>query len=299
MRGYGAALRRPGISRLAAQRATLDGAMPRVAIDFKRSEAAIGGGSRPLADLPGLAFTETGTRYVANAAGLLVPFGPDVLPMAAGVGLKLSDAITNLHPRSEDIGGSGWTTLGASVSSNALADPAGGTGMDLITDSGSGGGYTRYGPLTVEAETEYTFSFWANVTAGTVAWRAYDISNTAQIMQAVYTAESLARKDFQFTTPAGCTSVYVYPVYNLSAAGSVGCWGAQVNAGGSVLDYVPTAGASASAGASAFTLDMAALGLSDTQTFNYERDGGSTGTVDAVAGTLTLDKGFIWEALWA
>ena len=298
MTGYGTARRRPGISRLAAQRATLDGAMPRVAIDFKRREAAIGGGSRPVAALPGLSFTEAGTRYVANAAGLLVPFGPDVLPMAAGVGLKLSDAITNLHPRSEDIGGSGWTTLGASVSSNALADPAGGTGMDLITDSGSGGGYTRYGPLTVEAETEYTFSFWAHITAGTAAWRAYDVSNSTQIDQAVYPAGSLARKDFQFTTPAGCTSVYVYPVYNLSASAAAGVWGAQVNAGGSALDYVPTAGVSAGTGASSFTLDTAALGLSDTQTFNYERDGGSTGTIAAVGGTLTLPNGFTWEALW-
>ena len=89
------------------------------------------------------------------------------------------------------------------------------------------------------------------------------------------------------------------PVYNLSASGAAGCWGAQVNAGSEVQDYVPTSGASASAGASSFTLDMAALGLSDTETFNYERDGGSTGTISAVGGTLTLPNGYTWEKIWA
>lgn len=96
-----------------------------------------------------------------------------------------------------------------------------------------------YQTVTVTAETEYTFSFYAKAgTATACRYLVYDLTNSAGIVAATdyysqLNGSTFTRISTTFNTPADCVSigVYVWQVYE--ETGTLKVWGAQLNEGAS------------------------------------------------------------------
>lgn len=177
-------------------------------------------------------------------------------------GLLIEAGATNLATRSDDfaetpVDGSNWAANSYTTSFLSTSLPNGSTGNARRIVTASGSGSFRSNSRTVTASTEYTFSFWArnnggsqaryrvwNVTAGSsiVDYNLSGSNYVASIGGANNTSSTWTRISVTFTTPAGCTSIYVYPMSSDSGTVDLLIWGAQLELGAQASSYISNAG---------------------------------------------------------
>lgn len=127
-------------------------------------------------------------------------------------------AAQNLLLYSEQIDGPAWGIGNFTVTPNTDNDLTGGLTLDTITDDGSFGSITQ--SVTVLANTQYTLSFDAKRGTATMArYSIRDATNSADILIGgiarvdYYTPSNSStptRISVTFTTPVGCTSIFIY-----------------------------------------------------------------------------------------
>jgi hypothetical protein len=216
---------------------------------------------------PRLTFTRASTTatyinssgYVTTAGTNVARFDHDPTTLAPR-GLLIEGSATNLALRSGDFNttvtdGTNWSASGYTAGTLSTSLPDGTTGNARRISIASGSGSFRSTTITVTASTAYTFSFWArnnggsqarfrvwNVTAGSsIVDYTQSINNyVSQIGGANNTSSTWVRVSVQFTTPAGCTAIYVYPTSSDSGTVDLLVWGAQVEAGSGASSYIPT-----------------------------------------------------------
>jgi hypothetical protein len=249
----------------------------------------------------GLTFTRGSTGTRINASGFVETMSnnvarfdhdPTTTPPTPR-GLLIEGSATNLALRSGDFNntvtdGTSWSAAGYTAGTLSTTLPDGTTGNARRISTASGSGSFRSATITVTASTAYTFSFWArnnggsqarfrvwNVTAGSsIVDYTQSVNNyVSQIGGANNTSSTWVRVSVSFTTPAGCTAIYVYPTSSDSGTVDLLVWGAQVEAG-SASSYIPTVASQATRNAD----DCELLDLS-TIAFN------------ASAGTIYTDVG--------
>ena len=205
------------------------------------------------------------------------------------LGLLVEEARSNLIPYSDFI--SGWNKASGDFQTPNSGIAPDGTNTAVQYEVNNGG--FLYDVITVTASTEYTFSWYVKRAPSLVATQGvyafYDESNSAFIERTVYNIPSSGgidgwhRQSHTFTTPAGCTSVRVYP---LRADGSGGVvtkaigrsliWGAQLEAGAFSTSFIETTGSTTTRSA-----DVASIPVAD---FGYNQ---SEGTVVVEAKTFS------------
>jgi len=151
----------------------------------------------------------------------------------------------NLAQYSEQLDQSGvWSLASAFVSSNTTISPSGLKNADTITTTSGSNFFSQ--TITVVPNTTYTFSFYAlRGTMTDLKYSVYNLSAFTNIIPSTsyYSQTSSVnwtRISATFTTPAGCTSIYIYPLRDSGVTGDFYLWGVQLNEGSSVLDYLPT-----------------------------------------------------------
>ena len=159
----------------------------------------------------------------------------------------------NLVKHSEYL--SDYTANNATKTINALTSPEGVNNAATINvTSNSGSIYAQSGSVveSVEPETKYTFSFYVKRGTNTenyLAVRAQNPSPETFISEDVeYTASTTEWKRIShtFTTPAGCTSIRLYPQrYTSGGQGTTHLFGIQLEKGSCVTSYIPTYGIAA------------------------------------------------------
>ena len=159
----------------------------------------------------------------------------------------------NLLKYSQDFTNVVWNnSINGVTSSNNIA-PDNTTTAALFTTTGVNLAlqYVYAGSITVAPSTTYTLSFYAKLgTLLSAEWLLAIYNETASAMIAVdvATGQTLTTTDWKrvsytFTTPAGCTSLRVYPLRNQNLGTNVRTfylWGAQLQLGSTLTSYVPT-----------------------------------------------------------
>jgi hypothetical protein len=159
--------------------------------------------------------------------------------------LLLEPQRTNVLTYSSAFENADWVATNLTVTADSITSPDGTTNADLFTFGTTAG--NLYQTKTVTASTAYTISYY--VKSGTLTtgyFAAYDLSNNAFIFQnQSYTiTSSWTRVSYTFTTPAGCTSIRIFPCRSVSATGTFYAYGAQLEAGAYATSYIPTTTAS-------------------------------------------------------
>jgi hypothetical protein len=235
-------------------------------------------------------------------------------------GLLVEGQTVNLALRSDDfnttvVDGTSWTASGYTAGTLSTTLPDGTTGNARRISIASGSGSFRSSTITVTASTAYTFSFWArnnggsqarfrvwNVTAGSsiVDYTQSANNYVSQIGGANNTSSTWVRVSVQFTTPAGCTSIYVYPSSSDSGTVDLLVWGAQVETGSGASSYIPTGASTATRVADECVMTGTNFsswfnaGSSYSMLFRYSLNNPSAfagASVDRCAGTLSVSGG--------
>lgn len=193
-------------------------------------------------------------------------------------GLLVEEARTNLLPYSDF--SLGWADAATDVLTlNAGTAP---DKTNTATEFNCASGGFLYDAITVTASTKYTFSWYAKAgTATAHVFAFYDESNSAFVQQQAYTltggeyvGNGWYRISRTVTTPAGCTSIRVYPLRANDGGGGVSgaigttlIWGAQFEEGSFATSYIKTTGATATRSA-----DLASIPVAD---FGYNHKEGT------------------------
>jgi hypothetical protein len=197
--------------------------------------------------------------YVTTAGTNVPRFDYDPTTLAPR-GLLIEGSATNLALRSGDFNttvtdGTQWIASGYTAGTLSTTLPDGTTGNARRISMASGSGSFRSSTITVTASTAYTFSFWARNNGGSQArfrvWNATAGSSIVDYTQSVNnyvsqiggannTSSTWVRVSVQFTTPAGCTAIYVYPCSSDAGTVDLLIWGAQVETGSGASSYIPT-----------------------------------------------------------
>jgi len=212
-------------------------------------------------------------------------FDHDPTTLAAR-GLLIEGSATNLALRSNDFNttvtdGTQWVT-GYTRGNVSTTLPDGTTG-NACQISGTGSNSFRSAAITVTASTAYTWSFWARNNGGSQArYRVWNVTGgssivdytlsgsnyVSQIGGANNTSSTWVRVSVSFTTPVGCTSIYVYPASSDSGTVDLLVWGAQVEAGSGASSYIPT-------GASQVTRNADKMSMTDITTMQWNQTAGT------------------------
>jgi hypothetical protein len=205
---------------------------------------------KPLTADGQLAFSRASTATRVNASGLVETVASNV-PRLDYLGstcpkLLLEPQRTNLVTYSEAFNvGASWDKSDVSVTADTTVSPSGIQNADTINATADGQRINQ--SITVSASTQYTFSFYAKKgTMATPRYSVFDLSNSAFILTQVdysglVNTSTWSRITATFTTPAGCTSVGVYPI-NGASNGTIFLWGAQLESGAHPTSYIPTEG---------------------------------------------------------
>jgi hypothetical protein len=204
-------------------------------------------------------------------------------------GLLLEGSATNLTTRSDDFNttvndGTQWSTSGYTSGTLSTTLPDGTTGNARRISIASGSGSFRSQTITVTANTAYTWSFWARNNGGSQArYRVWNVTAGSSIVDytlsgnnyvssiggANNTSSTWVRVSVPFTTPAGCTGVYVYPCSSDSGTVDLLVWGAQLEAGsGGASSYIPT-------GTSQVQRATDTMTMADISALNFNQSGGT------------------------
>ena len=157
---------------------------------------------------------------------------------------------TNLALQSQTLDNASWDKSDATVTANTTIAPDGTLTADTITAVVIDQRVNQ--TVTVAASTEHTFSFFAKKgTTVTPRYSVYDLSNNAFILtqvdySALVNTSTWSRITATFTTPAGCTSISIYPI-NAATLGTTFIWGCQLETG-VATDYIATTTAAVSVG---------------------------------------------------
>ena len=216
---------------------------------------------------PRLTFTRASTvATFINASGLVATattneprFDYDPTTLAPR-GLLIEGTATNRALRSNDLNttvtdGTQWSVSGYTRGDVSTTLPDGTTG-NACRIFGTGSASFRSQSIAVTASTAYTFSFWARNNGGSQArYRVWNVTGgssivdytlpgsnyVSQIGGANNTSTTWVRVSVTFTTPVGCTSIFVYPTSSDTGTVDVLLWGAQVEEGsGAPSSYIPT-----------------------------------------------------------
>jgi hypothetical protein len=175
-------------------------------------------------------------------------------------GLLVEGQTVNLCRRSIDFNntvtdGTNWNGSAYTIGVLSTQLPDGSTGDARRISIASAGGSFRSAGETVVASTVYTFSFYArnnggsqaryrvwNVTAGSsiVDYTLSGSNYVSQIGGANNTSSTWVRVSVTFTTPVGCTSVFVYPASSDSGSVDLLVYGAQLELGSGASSLIPT-----------------------------------------------------------
>lgn len=153
---------------------------------------------------------------------------------------------SNLLTYSEEFDNGAWSKNDTTVTANQVTAPDGTLTGDLATFNGNGSCFLR-NSVTVTALTQYTFSFYAKKgTATNLGYSVYNATSGGDIVASTsyysqINSSTWTRVSVTFTTPSGCTSIFVYTERGLATTGTTAYfWGAQVNIGSSANAYVKT-----------------------------------------------------------
>jgi hypothetical protein len=205
---------------------------------------------KPLTADGQLTFSRASTATRVNASGLVETVASNV-PRLDYLGstcpkLLLEPQRTNLLTYSEAFNvGASWDKSDVTVTADTTVSPSGIQNADTINATADGQRINQ--SITVSASTQYTFSFYAKKgTMATPRYSVFDLSNGAFILTQVdysslVNTSTWSRITATFTTPAGCTSVGVYPI-NGASNGTIFLWGAQLESGAHPTSYIPTEG---------------------------------------------------------
>jgi len=195
-------------------------------------------------------FTRTTTKTYLNSTAVVSTAAInteafDFSPAAVVLGLSMEGPSTNLCLRSGDLSVLPWESIGVTPTAGSKLAPDGTMSGTLLNAATSAN--THRQQITVTASTVYTWSFWvARGTATDLKWSAYNITAAANIVAETsyyaQTSVNWTRVQFTFTTPVGCTSVYIYTQRN-GSAGTYYAWGGQLEAVAFATSYIPTAAA--------------------------------------------------------
>jgi hypothetical protein len=155
-------------------------------------------------------------------------------------------AITNICQHSNNLATSPWSTTGtdvAATNNTAIAPDGTFTASTLNVTAGLS---NRLQIITVAANTQYTFSFYAK--RGTATNASYSITNqiafTNIVIPTSYYSQinstTWTRVSVTFTTPAGCTSIGVFPMRDSGQLGTTFIWGCQLQLGNTATKYIQT-----------------------------------------------------------
>ena len=274
--------------------------LPRVWWDFANTTYVQNGQFKPFlfTGFPGVSVARASSAW-AFSAGALVEFGDD-LPVLTDAGLIVPPAGTNLVPDSEVYTGGDWsfgTSSGTAPSKIADTTIWGVPAATYTVPSGYG--YFVVAGLT-PGET-YTVQWLVRLETATAAVAmVYDHTNNAWIISptnpaAVITGQlvdGVGYINITFTCPADCTAVRIYPLRNEAyipgSGGTVSLAAFDLKAGATPSPYIPTAGVPAARAPTVIEFDASVLGLSASQEFEVAYADGSTGTLAASGGVLTL-----------
>lgn len=156
----------------------------------------------------------------------------------------------NLLASPNSIGDSRWTIMGPlSVTLSNATSPSGAKDASLVTSTATGGHALAQTNVPVSPSTAYIFSFYAKNNGGSAAsYSVYDVSHGADIVSStpyltqigtVWTKVTVA-----FTTPAGCSTINVYPLRDSGTPVNILLWGASLitsSSAGASLSVSPTA----------------------------------------------------------
>jgi hypothetical protein len=134
---------------------------------------------------------------------------------------------------------------------SGVADPLGGTNAYTLTATAINGFFRGSSSITVVPQTTYTVAVFSKNVSGTIKIGAYDLTNGAPITSSELTnsTNEWALEFHEFTTPVGCTSVYVYAAQQTTNGASYDSFGFHAyrsDLGGMVNNpdrgdsYVPT-----------------------------------------------------------
>lgn len=221
--------RSPNRINQALREAGVNGQYPKLLFDFDDEYYLTNGSSKTFANA--MTFARAGNATMVDSDG------------------KIKWAPHNIFPSSEDIS---FNPSGNATLTDGYEDPAGTDKAVLLESNGSGNFLRLATAITVKENTEYKWNVFHRNLIGTAKIGAYDVSNGSNIGDVDITATSSTWEltTFSFTTPAGCTSIYVYYARDfLNSSSSVECafphlyrsdLGGMVNNPDRGDSYVPT-----------------------------------------------------------
>lgn len=216
-----------------------------------------------------LTYTRTGSKFAFNVDFTRGAAVAADLPCVDARGIALEAAHTNLVLRSEEIDSASWVKTGGAgaaapvVTANQSGAPDGTPTADLVVfdATSSAGQRSDISQSFATNAATYTTQFWIrgeNGTTGTLFLLWFDGSIVPKISVPFTSDWVLFRSSTSLNANAGSGFSLGYEINNYSAPGSIArvyLWGAQIEQNGYARTYVPTAGATATAGA-----DSAAMG---------------------------------------
>lgn len=152
-------------------------------------------------------------------------------------------SVTNLCQQSNYLATSPWVSISnTTATNNAAIAPDGSYTASMITTTSGLHGHRQ--PITVVANTTYTWSFYAKLgTMTSASYSIYNISGTTELVVATsYTSKvnssGWSRISVTFTTPTGCTSIGCYPVRDSLSTGTIYIWGCQLETGNTATQFI-------------------------------------------------------------